>query len=162
LVIGKDNPGIESTGFGVDGRVTAEMLDGVYWFKPRGSVETADPNRQMQNFNMFLQTVAMLSKVNPAIAQIMSTVPAAKALMEQAVRLMKFPNKQALLGSETNSVFDAMQAAQEQQQQQQQVMADPRMQLIMAMAGSPQMGGQPDMAGMPPQQGQPPQQQPVM
>lgn len=156
LVIGKDNPGIESTGFGTDGRVTAEMLDGVFWFKPRGSVETADPNRQMQNYNMFLQTVAMLSKVNPAIAQIMGTVPAAKALLEQAVRLMKFPDKQAILGSETNSVFDAIQQQQEQAQQQQQVMSDPRMQLLMAMANGPDTGGGQPAPGMAQQPEQPP------
>lgn len=156
LVIGKDNPGIESTGFGVDGRVTPEMLEGVFWFKPRGSVETADPARLAQNYNNFLQNVAMLMKVNPAIAQVLSTVPAAKALLEQAIRIFKWPNKQALLGSETNDVFAVMEQQQQQAQQEQMVMADPRMKLLMAMAGGPD-GGQPQpQPGMP----QAPQAQP--
>jgi hypothetical protein len=145
VVIGKDNPGIESSGFAEDGRVTAEMLDGVFWFKPRGSVETADLGRQAQNYNAFLMVAANLMKVNPAIAQVLSTVPAAKALLEQAIRVNRFPDKQALLGTESHSVFDAIQQEQALQQQQRAAMADPRMQLLMAASG----GAMPGMSGPP-------------
>jgi hypothetical protein len=140
LVLGKDNPGIESSGFAQDGRVTADMLEGVFWGKPKGSVETADLGRQATNLNAFLAVLVPLMQVNPAIRMVLGTVPAAKALIEQAIRVNRFPDKQALLGSEANGVFDQL-------QQQQQMMADPRMQLLMAAAGGGQPQGQPPAPG---------------
>lgn len=155
LVLGKDNPGVESSGFAADGRVTADMLEGVFWGKPRGSVETADLNRQAAAFNQFLQVLAPLMQINPAIGMVMSTIPAAKALLEQGLRVTRFPDKQAILGSEAQNVFDTM-------QQQQQMAQDPRMQLLMAMAGGGgtgmppggPAGQQPQQAGSPPPSGQ--------
>lgn len=136
MVIGRDMPGIETAAYPEDNRLTAQMLEGTFWFKPHGSVETADLGRQRADFNSFLQTLAVLSKVNPAIAQIFATLPAAKALIEHALRLNRVPDRQSFLGSEADGVFDRLQQQQETQQEQQKVMSDPRMQLLFAAHGA--------------------------
>lgn len=156
MVIGQTAAGISVPGYPPDIRVTAEILDGVYWFKPRGSVETADLNRQQQWTIQLLQTLGPLAQMNPAIGMILQTIPAAKSIMEQVIRVFRWPDRQSLLGDEAGGVFEQIQAQQEQQRMQQQAMLDPRMQFIMGLAG----GGGPPQVPMPtPQsepQGQPP------
>jgi hypothetical protein len=92
-----------------------------------------------------------LAQMNPAIGMVLGTMPAAKSLLETAMKVNRVQDRQSILGSEAQNVFDTM-------QQQQEIQNDPRMQLLMAMAGG---GGQPGMGGMPPQ-GEPaaPQQPP--
>jgi hypothetical protein len=154
LVIGREAQGIDQPYVGDDGTVTAEMLEGVFWFKPRGSVETADLNRQRQDFVGLLQVLPGIVQMSPTIGAIFQTVPAAKALVENLLRVFRWPDRQSFIGSEANSVFDLM-------QQQQEMARDPQMQILMAMAGGgggmPQgqlPPGQPQgdpMAGGPPQ-----------
>lgn len=140
MVIGREAGGVDTTSFVSDGRVTAQLLEGTYWFKPRGSVETADLNRQRADFNSFLQTLPALMQLNPAIAAIFQTMPAAKALVENAIKLNRIQDKQSFLGTEADGVFEAMQQQQDQAKQQQQLNADPRMQLMMTLAGAGGMG----------------------
>jgi len=90
-----------------DGTFTAEMLRGNFRGKPRGSVESADLNVMRSDFNQFLQGLAQISQVNPMIQQMLSTPKAAQALLEQALRVHRFPDRQAILGS-------AMEMAQQQ------------------------------------------------
>lgn len=113
-------------------RFTAQMLEGTFRFKPRGSVENADRNRQRNDFNQCLLALASLAKVNPMIGFILQSPQAAKALLEQVVRLYNVQDKQAFLGSE------AMNAAMQQMQQQQM------MQMMGAAGGA---GGSPPSAG---------------
>ena len=160
MVIGLSAAGIEAPGYPDDVRVTADLLDGIYWFKPRGSVETADLNRQKQDLVGLLQTLGPLTQMNPAFGAVLSTIPAAKSIMEQVIRVFRFPDRQSLLGAESNNVFDLMMQQQQQQQEMQQMMLDPRMQVVMAMAGGGAPGGmgQPQLpAGQPPQAQPPPQ-----
>lgn len=138
MVIGRDAPGIDVSAYPEDGRITAQMLDGEYWFKPHGSVETADLNRQKQDFNGLLQALPAVMQMNPAVAQILSTLPAAKGLVEQMLRVYRWPDRQSFLGSEADGVFDRLQQQQEQAQMRQQIMGDPRMQVMQAALG----GGQ--------------------
>ena len=138
MVIGTQAGGIDTHGVAHDGQITAQMLEGIYWFKPRGSVETADLNRQRQDFNSFLQVLPALAQMNPAIGMVLGTIPAAKSLLDTAMKVNRVQDRQSILGSESQGVFDTM-------QQQQQMMQDPRMQLLMAMTGG---GGQPGMPGM--------------
>jgi hypothetical protein len=142
MVIGRNAAGVDTTGLAQDQQITAEMLEGIFWGKPRGSVETADLNRQRQDFNSFLQTLPALMQLNPAIAMIFNTIPAAKSLVETMLKVNRVQDRQSFLGSEAQGVFETM-------QQQQEMMADPRMQLLMAMGG-----GQPQGPGAPPQQAQ--------
>jgi hypothetical protein len=134
-----------------DGRITAEMLDGQFWFKPRGSVETANLDQQAQWFMRLLETLPALMQLCPPLAAIFQTPQAAKSLIEQALRITRWPDKQAFLGSEAQQVLGGV-------FQQQQMMQDPRMQTLMAMmgggagAGTPATGpaGAPSGVGGPP------------
>ena len=129
LVIGQGAQGVDAEGVYNDSQITPDMLEGVFWGKPRGSVETADINRRRQNFNAFLQTLPAIMQLNPTIGMIFQTIPAAKALVEQALTLNNIEDKQSFLGSEAQNVFDVY-------QQQQQIQQDPRMQLLMGIAGA--------------------------
>lgn len=141
LAIGRDNPGVDVSGLASDGTVTADLLDGIFWGKPKGSVETADLNRQRQDFNQFLQVLAPLMQINPAIAMIMRTIPAAKSLLKTALKVNRVQDVQSILGSEANGVFDQL-------QQQQELQQNPMMQMVMAMANAaPGMGGGPAALG---------------
>lgn len=141
MMNGLDARGIDVTSI-ADGRVTADMLEGQFWFKPRGSVDTANLDRQAQYFTAMLNTLGMLMKVNPMIQAIFSTPQAAKAMVEQLLRVGRWPDKQAFLGSEAQGVLN-------QAGQQQQLMQHPMIQAITQMAGA---GGQPQapQGGIPP------------
>jgi len=81
-----------------DRTVTAELLDGRFRFKPRGSVETADPNRQRNDFVQFVQMLPALLQAWPLLAQQIQTPQAARAMLEEAIRLFGFHNRQAFIG----------------------------------------------------------------
>jgi hypothetical protein len=115
-------------------RFTAEMMEGVFRFKPKGSVETADKNKLRVDFNQSLQAIGGLAATNPMIAAILQTPSAAKALLEQWVRLYHVNDKQAFLGSE------AMQAMQQAMMMRQAMGTPP---------GAPTQGPQPPQ-GAPP------------
>ena len=151
MVIGRDVPGVDVESYPQDNRITAQMLEGTFWGKPKGSVESADLNRQQQWFVQGLQALPALMQLNPALAQVLGTMPAAKSLMEQFMRVFRWPDRQSILGSEANNVFDILQQQQEQAQMQQQMQMDPRMQILQAALGGGQApplqlgagGGQP-------------------
>jgi hypothetical protein len=90
--------GLESRGMPVQGgRITAQMLEGNFRFKPRGSVETADPRamradfvQMMQAFPPFMQTLQMVA---------MTWGPqAARAMLDQFVRVFRIQNRAAFVG----------------------------------------------------------------
>lgn len=139
LVIGREADGLDISGLATDGTITAELLDGVFWGKPKGSVETADLNRQRQDFNSMLQVLAPLMQINPAIGAIFKTIPAARSLVKTMLKVNRVQDIQSILGTEANDVFAQMEA-------QQQIQRDPRMQVLMAVANG--MGGAPQQ-GMP-------------
>lgn len=107
LLQGLEMRGVDIDHYMPNRRFTAQMLEGAFRFKPRGSVENADRNRQRYDFSTSFQAIAAISKVNPMIAALLSTPQAAKALLEQWIRLFGVQDKQAFLGS------DALQAAQQ-------------------------------------------------
>lgn len=138
--------GLEARGVDIamiqGGKFTADLLEGKYKFKPRGSVETADLNRQRFDFNQFLQTIPALMQVNPMIAAMLGTPDAARALLENALRVNRVPDKQAFLGSPSQSAMGTAGLIQ-----------DPRVQQIL-MGGGAASAGRPDAgmgpAGVPP------------
>lgn len=105
---GLEMRGADVTNYLPDGRMTALMLEGAFRFKPRGSVENADKNRQRYDFNQWLMAMSNMARVNPMVALILQTPQAAKAMIEQGVRLYNVQDKQAFLGTE------AIGAAQQQ------------------------------------------------
>ena len=83
------------------GRFTAHLLEGSFKFKPRGSVETADPRALRADFNMMLQALPALIQAWPMLQIILSSPEAARAMLEQFVRVYRIPNRQAFLSVAT-------------------------------------------------------------
>lgn len=156
MVVGSMAQGITIEGVGTDGSVTPELLDGTYWAKPKGSVETADLNRQRQDFNAMLATLPALAQMNPTIGALFATVPAAKSLVKTMLKVNRVQDVQSFTGPEQHDVFEAM----EQQQAMQRAMADPRMQAISSLMGSQPGAGAPGSGGGDPMAAEP--QGPVM
>jgi len=80
--------------------ITADMLEGTFRFKPRGSSETADKARMRGDYVQFMQSLALLMKIWPALGQILGgNMQAAKSAVEQMLRLFNIPDKQAWIGN---------------------------------------------------------------
>lgn len=155
MVIGRQAMGIDSEGLATDQEVTPDLFEGIFWGKPRGSVETADLSRQRQDWNSFLQTLPAIIQANPAIGMILNTIPVARTLLETTLKVNRVQDVQSFIGSEANNVFKLLEQQQQAAQEQQQLMQRPEMQLLMALGGGgqqPQMGQpQPEQAqGAPP------------
>lgn len=76
-------------GVAFDGTFTADMVDGVYRFKPRGSVESADPNRRLARMLQGIDRVISWGQVNPQIrARVMSDA-FGDAMMQMIVTELK-------------------------------------------------------------------------
>jgi hypothetical protein len=140
VVVGLEARGVDMHTLGDDQMLTAEMLEGQFWGKPRGSVESADKNMQRALFNQLLSILPALQQSNPAYGLIFGSIPAVRSVAEQLIRLYNWGDKQAFLGTETQALL-------QQQAQQQQLMANPQLQMLLAMAGG---GGAPGMGGPPP------------
>lgn len=142
VLVGLEQRGTDVQGMlGADRQMVARAMEGAFRFKPRGSVETADLNRQRSDYVSFLQVLPQLLQFFPALGQLIAGKPeAARAFLEQALRLFRFPDRQAILGSD-------MQQALATAMQPQPMMPG-------AMPGQP--GMPPQVPGQPPQMGAPP------
>lgn len=76
---------------------TADMLAGRFRFKPRGSVETADPNRRINNWVNSVRIGEQLAKTNPLFAAKWTSPQVGDALLQQYVDMTKPRDKQAFL-----------------------------------------------------------------
>ena len=126
-VIGMQANGLDVQSIVADGNIGPQLLEGQFWGKPKGSVETADRQRQRQDFNMLLQQLPAALQVWPMLAMMLNTPTATKAVLERLLHVNNWPDKQAFLGSEAQGML-------QQQGQEQALMADPRMKLMLAMA----------------------------
>lgn len=84
-----------------DGTFTSGILDGAFRFKPRGSVESADPNRRMKLALDGVNQLFMWAKANPHIAARVASPEFADALMQIYVTEFKPRDRQAFLGPVT-------------------------------------------------------------
>ncbi len=91
---GLDSKGVELP----NGKLTALLLEGTFRFKPRGSVETADPNRLRSDFVQMVGMLPKLLQAFPMLAQQFMSPQAARAMAEQFVRTFRIPNRQAFVG----------------------------------------------------------------
>jgi hypothetical protein len=95
--------GIEARGLDTalipGGKMTAQMLEGKYQFKPKGSVETSDIGAMRSDYVQATQMLPALMQVNPMIAAMMQTPEAARAFLDQWVRVFRIPDRQAFLGA---------------------------------------------------------------
>jgi hypothetical protein len=78
-------------------KITAQLLDGQFKFKPRGSVETADPDKLLAYYVQALQTIPALAQIFPGIMMAFQTPQAARAMLVEFVRLFRFQNRAAFL-----------------------------------------------------------------
>lgn len=76
---------------------TADMLRGRFRGKPRGSTETADPNRRVNTWVNSLDIAGKAAKANPYFANQLASPEVGKALMQQYVDLTKPRDKAAFL-----------------------------------------------------------------
>jgi hypothetical protein len=74
---------------GIDGAVLAGQFHG----KPRGSVESADRNKQRGNFNGFMSVIGGFAQMNPGLQQTLASPDVLVPLFEQALRLFDVPNR---------------------------------------------------------------------
>jgi hypothetical protein len=106
--------GLETRGVSIESGQEKQMLlaamEGNYRFKPRGSVETADIKAQRNDFIQFLQVIPQLAQMSPIASGLLTAPQAIRSMLEQALRLFRFPDRQAILGSEQMAAM--MQAMQ--------------------------------------------------
>ena len=131
---------LEGRGVSIDAylpekKITADLLDGAFRFKPRGSVESADPNRLRNDFVGLLQALPALLQAFPLLQMMFSSPQAARAMARQFLRVFKVENTQAFLGSPSQDL-----------QAQAQLNLMPPAPPMMPGMGMPGMG----MPGMPP------------
>jgi hypothetical protein len=90
--------GLEARGMELpNGRVTAALLEGDFRFKPRGSVETADPRAMRMDFVQFMQMFPGIVQMVPMMMQTFGP-EAVRAFFDWMIRVMRIPNRQAFLG----------------------------------------------------------------
>jgi hypothetical protein len=95
-------------------KITAALLDGAFRFKPRGSVESADKNRQRMDWMNFLKIYPeLLQLFAPVLGMSLMGPKACREILRQTLYLFNVPNTQAFLGNfaqdfQQQGMLDAM------------------------------------------------------
>jgi hypothetical protein len=131
-----ESRGLSADQYLPDGKVTAQLLEGQFRFKPHGSVETADPSKRRQDLLQFMQTLPMLAQTFPSTAPMLMNPLAGRAMLREVLRAFRVENQQPFLGSP--------------QQDMQMTQLAQMLQQMMGQMGIPQPAGPPGMAGSPP------------
>jgi hypothetical protein len=127
-------------------KITAALLDGAFRFKPRGSVESADKNRQRMDWMNFLKIYPeLLQLFAPVLGMSLMGPKACREILRQTLYLFNVPNTQAFLGNFAQDF-----------QQQGMLDAMPIPGMGMGMPGMGMPGQPPGMPGAPPPPGMPP------
>lgn len=85
-----------------DKKITAQLLDGAFRFKPHGSVQTADPSARRQQWISFLQILPMLLQQFPMQGQ--NPITMSRAIWRETLRSFGVENVQAFIGSPANDL----------------------------------------------------------
>jgi hypothetical protein len=121
-------------------KITAALLDGAFRFKPRGSVESADKNRQRMDWMNFLKIYPeLLQLFAPVLGMSLMGPKACREILRQTLYLFNVPNTQAFLGNFAQDF-----------QQQGMLDAMPIPGMGMGMPGMGMPGQPPGMPGQPP------------
>lgn len=141
LMVGLEGRGVSITDTMPTGRITADMLEGSFRFRPRGSVENADLNRLRNDFVGAMQALPMLLQAFPMLQQSFRSMAAGRAMGRQFLRVFRMPNVQAFLGSPSQDMY--------------QVAVPPPLPPMLpgAVPGQPTAPGSPGMPGPPPTPG---------
>lgn len=129
--------GLEGRGVSIDeslpeGKITAQLLQGPFRFKPRGSVETADPQRMRADTMGLIGVLPQLLQGFPMLIPMFQTPQAARAILRQVLRAFRWENTQAFIGSPSQDLDAQMQSQ-----------LAPMLQMLQGAMGAP-------MPGMPP------------
>lgn len=81
----------------VDGKMTADLLKGPWRFKPRGSVESADPVLVQRKFEQRYSSLANLAKINQGVAMRLADPALADALIQDWADTYKPRDRAAFL-----------------------------------------------------------------
>jgi hypothetical protein len=87
---------LESKGLEVPEFVTAEMMEGAFRGKPRGSVETADMGVMRNDFVAFLTAMTQFSQAVPTFGMMFQDPELGKEILFQAVRVFRWENREAI------------------------------------------------------------------
>lgn len=82
-----------------NGRFTAAQLKGDFAFEPYGSDATANPDRRKSDFNSGIEALANLAKVVPGLQVIFQNRDAAKAILEEWLRVYDVRDRQPFMGA---------------------------------------------------------------
>ena len=132
-----------------DQKVTAQLLEGSFRFKPHGSVENADRNASRQNTVALLDVIPKAIMAFPMLQMMFQTPQAARAIGRMIARDFGGGNSQALIGSPAQDLEMTAKAqvmtfiANQMQLQQTPMMGGP-------MGGPPMGPGAPPPPGMAP------------
>lgn len=80
-----------------NGKLTADLFKGPFRFKPRGSVESADPVLMQNRFQQRYASLFTLAKTNPAIAQRLAQPEVADAILQDWADTYKPRDRAAFL-----------------------------------------------------------------
>ncbi len=133
LLVGLEGRGVSIDQYLPEKKITAQLLDGAFRFKPNGSVETADKTRLRADFTNALAMLPRLVQTFPSLIPMLQSPQAARSMMRHFLQLWNIPNQQAFLGSPAQDLLQTQQMAM--------------LPAGMPMQPNPMMGGQP---GMPP------------
>ena len=109
LLVGMEGRGVSIDAMMPDKRVTVQLLEGAFRFKPHGSVETADLSKQRGDFVSAMQFLPVFLQAFPTLAQQFRSVEAGRAMGREFIRLFRIPNPQAFLGSPAQDLQQALQ-----------------------------------------------------
>ncbi len=99
VMAGLEGRGLDLGQLMPNGRITANLIEGTFRFKPLGSIDTANPMAQRADFMWMMQALPLLLQAFPALAPMLQTPQAARAIFRQFLRVGRIPNPQAFLGS---------------------------------------------------------------
>lgn len=80
-------------------QITADVLEGTFRGKPRGSVEASDFSQMRADLVQMLTAITQLSQAVPVLRQQLNSPEAIRAILTEIVRVYRFQNRQALIGS---------------------------------------------------------------
>jgi hypothetical protein len=82
-------------------QITADVLEGAFRGKPRGSVEASDFSQMRADFVQLVTAITQLSQTVPALKLQLNNPMAVRSILTQMVRVYRWPDRQSLVGNFT-------------------------------------------------------------
>jgi hypothetical protein len=85
----------------VGDQITADILDGSFRGKPRGSVEASDFSQMRADFVQLITAITQLSQTVPALKVQLNQPRTIRSLFSEIIRVYRWPDRASLLGTFT-------------------------------------------------------------